>query len=62
MFYNCINLILIDVSKFDTSNANNMEYMFYNCFSLKSIDVSNLIHQKSIHLKICFIIVVNWPQ
>ena len=41
MFYNCSNLITLDVSNFDTSQVTNMGNMFYSCYSLKTLDVSN---------------------
>ena len=31
----------LNVSKFNTNNVNNMEYMFYGCSSLKELNVSN---------------------
>ena len=42
MFYNCTEIIEIDMTKFDTSLVNNMFEMFALCYSLKSLDVSNL--------------------
>ena len=40
MFYNCKNLVSVDVEGFDTSSITDMSYMFYGCSSLTSIDVS----------------------
>ena len=31
MFQNCYNITQIDLSKFDTSQINNMSYMFHGC-------------------------------
>jgi len=43
MFYNCNNIINIDLSSFqETKNVNNMSYMFCGCKSLESLsDISN---------------------
>ena len=43
MFYNCYNIINIDLSSFqDTNNVNNMSFMFCWCNSLKSLpNISN---------------------
>ena len=41
MFYDCSNIIEIDVSHFDTSKVTNMGYMFFACLQLTSIDVSH---------------------
>ena len=41
MFYNCTNLIDIDLSSFNISNVKDMSFMFYNCHRIKSIsDIS----------------------
>ena len=40
MFFGCPSLTSLDVSAFDTSSVNNMEYMFYNCSNVTSLDVS----------------------
>ena len=42
MFYNCKEIIKIDMTKFDTSLVSDMSYMFSSCDSLKSLNVSNL--------------------
>jgi surface protein len=39
MFYNCYNLIDVDLSSFNTRNVTNMEGMF-SCNELKNIDLS----------------------
>ena len=43
MFYNCSSLLYLpDISKWDTSNIINMDYLFYYCSSLvKFPDISN---------------------
>ena len=41
MFYDCSNIVEIDLSHFNTYNITNMEYMFSLCSSLISLDLSN---------------------
>ena len=41
MFQDCKLLTSLDLSNFDTSNANSIRYMFNGCESLTSIDLSN---------------------
>ena len=41
MFYECICLENLDLSKFDTKNVTNMRNMFYNCQKLKTLDLSS---------------------
>ena len=41
MFYNLKNITNINLSKFDSSKVNNMDYMFGGCSSLISKDLSN---------------------
>ena len=41
MFYNCNNLISIDLSFFDSSNITNTNYMFSRCNNLLYINLSN---------------------
>ena len=41
MFYNCTNLISLDVSNWDTSSVTHMGYTFHDCSNLTSLDVSN---------------------
>ena len=43
LFYNCTEIIEIDMTKFDTSLVTDMSSMFSQCYSLKSLNVSNLI-------------------
>ena len=40
MFYDCQNLIKIDLSSFDTQNVIDMSYTFYGCKNLINIDLS----------------------
>ena len=46
MFYNCIDITEIDMTKFDTSLIVDMSYMFALCNSLKSLNVDNLNTEK----------------
>ena len=41
MFYNCENLIRVDVSGFNTAKVKNFGWMFAGCRSLDKLDVSN---------------------
>ena len=41
MFYECDDIIEIDLSHFDTSNVENMNYMFSGCTSLTSLNLTN---------------------
>lgn len=41
MFYNCENLIRVDVSGFNTAKVKNFGWMFADCRSLDKLDVSN---------------------
>ena len=41
MFFECNNLINIDLSDFNTRNITNMRSMFNGCISLKELDLSN---------------------
>ena len=45
MFYGCDSLMNIDLSNFNTQNANNMSYMFNGCNSLTNLDLSNFNKQ-----------------
>ena len=40
MFYNCKNLIEIDLSSLNTSQVTKMNEMFYGCYNLKNINLS----------------------
>ena len=41
MFYECIDIIEIDMTNFDTSLVTDMAFMFYYCISLETLDISN---------------------
>lgn len=41
MFYNCKNLISLDLSEWNTSNVTDMYNMFRNCQALTELDLSN---------------------
>ena len=43
MFNGLTNLILIDLSKFDSSKVKNMNSMFYGCTNLKKITFGNIV-------------------
>ena len=43
MFYNCRNLISLNLSSFDISKVTEMAHMFYNCNKLKYLDLSTFI-------------------
>lgn len=42
MFYQCSNLISLDLINFNTSNVTDMRYMFSDCSSLQVLDLSSL--------------------
>ena len=41
MFFSCSSLTSLDLSGFNTTNVNKMNYLFYGCSSLTSLDLSN---------------------
>ena len=41
MFYNCINLMSVDLSGFNTNNVKNIEFMFANCKKLFNLNISS---------------------
>lgn len=52
MFSDCVNLIELDLSGFNTSNVTQMNNMFYNCsnlveINLSSFDTTNVTHMSS---------------
>ena len=53
MFKECLNIIEIDLSKFDTSNVIDMGWMFESCSLLSSLDVSNFNTSKVISMGGC---------
>ena len=46
MFFNCINLINIDLSLFNSKNVTNMGNMFWNCRRLTNLDLSSFSNNK----------------
>ena len=54
MFYNCKNLIYIDLSSFETKNVTNMEYMFSGCSNLTDIDLSSFNTKTVINMNCMF--------
>ena len=43
---NMANVVSMDISHFDSSSVENMEYLFYNCDALKILDLSNFNMQQ----------------
>ena len=41
MFYQCSDLISLDISNFSNNKDTNMTHMFYQCFKLKYLKKSN---------------------
>ena len=41
MFYNCNNLVNINLSSFNTENVSDISYMFANCYNLVYLDISS---------------------
>ena len=41
MFFDCSNIVNIELSSFDTKNVHHMEDMFFNCKSLTNINLSS---------------------
>ena len=54
MFSGCRNIISIDLSSFDSSDAINMKYMFGNCFNLEEINLENLNTENVINMSYMF--------
>ena len=54
MFYDCSNMISINVSGFDTSKVASMAYMFYGCSNLTSLDVSGFETSKVTNMDLMF--------
>ena len=40
MFYNCSQLISLNLKSFETNNVTDMSYMFYNCRILSELDLA----------------------
>ena len=47
LFYDCISVKTINLSKFQTKNYS---YMFYNCSSLNEINLSNFNNENVIYM------------
>ena len=47
MFYDCISLINLNLSSFDTTKVIDMGNMFYNCHNIKYLDIPNFSQQIS---------------
>ena len=41
MFYNCKNIIKLDLSSLETDNVTNMSYMFYGCSKITDLNLSS---------------------
>ena len=54
MFYLCISLTSLDLSKFDTSQVTNMNDMFHSCGKLTNLDVSNFDTSKVTNMNSMF--------
>ena len=46
MFFNCPNIISLDLSSFITTNITNMNHMFGRCYNVKEIDLVNFNTEK----------------
>ena len=54
MFFNCRNIIDIDLSSFDTKNVTNMNCMFRECENLENINLSNFDTRNVTDMKFMF--------
>ena len=54
MFFNCPNIISIDLSKFDSSEVKTMDKMLYKCFFLEKINLENLDTSKVENMQYMF--------
>ena len=54
MFFECLNLESIDLTKYDTTYISNMYCMLYGCSNLKSIDFSSLKTNNGINMAFTF--------
>ena len=54
MFYECKNIIDIDLSSFETKNVTNMSQMFRECENLTNINLSNFDTQNVTNMKFMF--------
>ena len=51
MFYGCINIIKIDLSKFNTQNVNNMGWMFGYCVNLTNVNLTSFNTQNVTNMR-----------
>ena len=54
LFYNCSDIMEIDLSNFNSSLVTDMSYMFYGCRSLISLNLSNLNTSKVNNMEFMF--------
>jgi len=54
MFFNCPNIIKIDLSNFITSNVTNMNHMFGRCYNVKEIELNNFHTDEVIDMSYMF--------
>ena len=54
MFYDCKNLISVNLKNFNTSSVKYMEYMFNNCSSLKELNISSFDTSSVIYMHYMF--------
>ena len=54
LFYDCRNILKIDLSSFNTKNVTNMSYMFYGCSNLTNIDLSSFDTKNVINMSNMF--------
>ena len=54
MFYNCLNIIKIDLSSFNTENIVNMENMFTGCKNLTDINLKSFNTENVINMRYMF--------
>ena len=59
MFSNCKNLIVIDLSHFNTKEVANMDYMFSDCINLTRIDFSNFNTENVVNMAYMFYNCIN---
>ena len=50
MFYECYDLIALNLSNFDTNKMTDMSWMFANCLNLTTLDLSNFDTSKVIEM------------
>jgi surface protein len=47
MFFNCKNLLNLDLRKFNTFNVKNMKFMFSHCSLLKELNIENFFTENT---------------